>query len=145
VDLVLVGADRVAANGDVANKIGTYALALLARAHRIPFYVAAPLWSFDPDTADGTRIPIEERGRAEVAQLGASVLVPEAVPVRHPAFDVTPAALVTAFVTERGILRPPYARTIPSAWSDSAAAGDAVGWAATPVQGGGEVDGSHHR
>ena len=131
VDLVLVGADRVAANGDVANKIGTYALALLAQAHGIPFYVAAPLWSFDPDTPDGTRIPIEERGRDEVAQLGGSFLVPDAVPVRHPAFDVTPAALVTALVTERGVLRPPYPRTIAAVLSDSAAGGDAVGWAAT--------------
>ena len=107
VDLVIVGADRVAANGDVANKIGTYGLALLARAHGIPFYVAAPCSSIDLATADGDAIPIEERGRDEVAHVAGRAVVPEGVPVRHPAFDVTPAALVTALVTERGVLRSP--------------------------------------
>ena len=107
VDLVLVGADRVAANGDVANKIGTYGLAVLARAHGIPFYVAAPLSTLDLATPDGEAIPIEERGRAEIAELCGRKLVPEGVPVRHPAFDVTPARLVTALVTEAGLARPP--------------------------------------
>jgi methylthioribose-1-phosphate isomerase len=107
VDLVIVGADRVAANGDVANKIGTYGLALLAKAHGIPFYVAAPCSTIDPATAHGDDIPIEERGRDEVARIAGHTLVPDGVPVRHPAFDVTPAALVTALITERGVLRSP--------------------------------------
>jgi methylthioribose-1-phosphate isomerase len=107
VDLVIVGADRVAANGDVANKIGTYGVALLAKAHGIPFYVAAPCSTIDPATPDGAAIPIEERGREEVAHIAGRAVVPEGVPVRHPAFDVTPAALVTALVTERGVLRSP--------------------------------------
>ena len=108
VDLVLVGADRVARNGDVANKIGTYALAVLARAHELPFYVAAPCSTVDLATPDGAAIPIEERGRDEVASIGGRAVVPEGVPVRHPAFDVTPARLVTAIVTERGLARAPY-------------------------------------
>jgi methylthioribose-1-phosphate isomerase len=114
VDLVIVGADRIAANGDVANKIGTYSVAVLARAHEIPFYVAAPISTVDLATPDGSAIPIEERGRAEVAELGERVLVPRGVPVRHPAFDITPAELVTAIVTERGILRAPYSQALAS-------------------------------
>jgi methylthioribose-1-phosphate isomerase len=112
VDLVVVGADRIARNGDVANKIGTYGLAVLARAHGLPFYVAAPRSSVDPATASGAAIPIEERGRDEVATLAGRMLVPEGVPVRHPAFDVTPAALVTAIVTEAGVARPPYEESL---------------------------------
>ncbi len=108
VDLVVVGADRIARNGDVANKIGTYGLAVLARAHALPFYVAAPRSSIDREMASGEGIPIEERGREEVATLAGRTLVPEGVPVRHPAFDVTPATLVTAIVTEAGVARPPY-------------------------------------
>jgi len=108
VDLALVGADRIAANGDVANKIGTYALALLARHHGIPFYVAAPTSTFDPDIADGAAIPIEQRGRDEVARVGGRALVPNDVPVDNPAFDVTPAGLVTAIISDRAIHRPPY-------------------------------------
>jgi methylthioribose-1-phosphate isomerase len=107
VDLVIVGADRVAANGDVANKIGTYGLALLAKAHGVPFYVAAPCSTVDLATPDGAAIPIEERGRDEVARIAGHAVVPEGVPVRHPAFDVTPAGLVTALVTERGVLEAP--------------------------------------
>ncbi len=107
VDLIVVGADRVAANGDVANKIGTYGLAVLAHAHDIPFYVAAPISTIDPATATGAEIPIEERGREEVANFGNRPIVPDNVPVRHPAFDVTPARYVTALVTERGVLRDP--------------------------------------
>jgi methylthioribose-1-phosphate isomerase len=112
VDLVVVGADRIAANGDVANKIGTYTLAVLAREHGLPFYVAAPLSTIDPATPTGADIPIEERGRQEVAEFGARPVVPDGVPVRHPAFDVTPAPLVTAIVTERGVARPPYPRSL---------------------------------
>jgi methylthioribose-1-phosphate isomerase len=112
VDLVVVGADRIAANGDVANKIGTYGLAVLAREHEIPFYVAAPLSTLDLATPDGAGIPIEERGRQEMAEFGDRVVVPEGVPVRHPAFDVTPHRLVTAIVTERGVVRPPYLETL---------------------------------
>jgi methylthioribose-1-phosphate isomerase len=112
VDLVVVGADRIAANGDVANKIGTYAVAVLAREHRVPFYVAAPLSTIDLGTARGEGIPIEERGREEVAEFDGRPVVPEGVPVRHPAFDVTPAALVDAIVTERGIAREPYTASL---------------------------------
>jgi methylthioribose-1-phosphate isomerase len=114
VDLVVVGADRIARNGDVANKIGTYGLAVLARAHQLPFYVAAPRSTVDLATASGDAIPIEERGRDEVATLAGRTLVPPGVPVRHPAFDVTPAELVTAIVTEAGIARPPYAESLPA-------------------------------
>jgi methylthioribose-1-phosphate isomerase len=122
VDLVIVGADRVAANGDVANKIGTYGLALLARAHDVPFYVAAPCSTIDPETADGDAIPIEERGRDEVARIAGARVVPDGVPVRHPAFDVTPAALVTALVTERGVLRAPDRDSLAALLRESCAA-----------------------
>jgi methylthioribose-1-phosphate isomerase len=106
VSAVVVGADRIARSGDVANKIGTYGLACLARAHQVPFYVAAPWSTVDLAAADGAAIPIEERSRDEVARVGDRVLVPEGVGVRHPAFDVTPAALVTAIFTERGEVAP---------------------------------------
>jgi methylthioribose-1-phosphate isomerase len=112
IDLIVVGADRIAANGDVANKIGTYGLAVLAAAHEIPFYVAAPLSTIDLATANGAAIPIEERGRAEVAELGGLALVPDGVPVHHPAFDITPAGLVTAIVTERGAITAPYTEAL---------------------------------
>ena len=112
VDLVVVGADRIAANGDVANKIGTYGVAVLAREHGIPFYVAAPISTIDLDTADGSRIPIEERNAREVTHVGASRLTPEGAQVRNPAFDVTPAKYVSAIITERGIARPPYAESL---------------------------------
>jgi methylthioribose-1-phosphate isomerase len=102
----IVGADRIAANGDVANKIGTYGLALLARAHGVKFYVAAPSSTVDLVTPDGSRIPIEERARDEVARVGGRVLAPEAVPVWNPAFDVTPAELITGIITERGMVVP---------------------------------------
>jgi len=103
VDAVVVGADRIAANGDVANKIGTYPLAVLAHHHRLPFYVAAPLSTFDRDCADGSRIPIERRGADEVAVVGGRRLAPDGVEVENRAFDVTPAELVTAYVTEEGV------------------------------------------
>ena len=108
VDLVVVGADRIAANGDVANKIGTYSVAVLAREHGIPFYVAAPTSTIDLATPDGSRIPIEERNAREVTHVGPTRLAPEGAKIRNPAFDVTPAKYVTAIVTERGIARPPY-------------------------------------
>jgi methylthioribose-1-phosphate isomerase len=114
VDLVVVGADRIARNGDVANKIGTYGLAVLADAHGLPFYVAAPLSTLDLDTSEGGDIPIEERGREEVASIGTQPIVPPGVPILHPAFDVTPARLVGAIVTERGVARPPYERSLPA-------------------------------
>jgi methylthioribose-1-phosphate isomerase len=108
IDLCIVGADRIAANGDVANKIGTYAVAVLARAHGVPFYVAAPTSTIDLNTATGRDIPIEERAAAEVTHVAGKRIVPEGVPVLHPAFDVTPAELVTAIITEQGIARTPY-------------------------------------
>src|ERR671914_140808 len=115
VDAVLVGCDRVAANGDTANKIGTYSLAVLARANRIPFYVVGPLSSFDASAAGGGQIVIEQRPAAEVAHLAATRLAPEGAGVWNPAFDVTPAALVTAFVTDVGVLRPPFPASIARA------------------------------
>jgi methylthioribose-1-phosphate isomerase len=112
IDLVVVGADRIAANGDVANKIGTYGVAVLASAHEIPFYVAAPLSTIDLDTPDGSAIPIEERNDREVTHVGSSRLTPEGARIRNPAFDVTPARYVTAIITERGIARPPYEESL---------------------------------
>lgn len=112
VDLVVVGADRIAANGDVANKIGTYAVAVLAREHGIPFYVAAPISTVDLATPDGSRIPIEERNSREVTHVGSARLTPEGARVRNPAFDVTPSRFVTAIVTERGVARPPYQESL---------------------------------
>ncbi len=104
---VVVGADRIAANGDVANKIGTYSLAVLAAHHNLPFYVAAPWSTVDLETPDGDAIPIEERGDEEVLTLAGQRIAPLGVPARYPAFDVTPAALVSAIVTERGVVRRP--------------------------------------
>ncbi len=108
VDVVITGADRIAANGDTANKIGTYGLAVLARHHRIPFYVAAPFSTIDPTLASGALIPIEERDASEVRRVAGQPIAPEASPVHNPAFDVTPAALITAIITERGIFSPPF-------------------------------------
>ncbi len=112
VDLVMVGADRIVANGDTANKIGTYTVAVLANAHGVPFYVAAPISTIDPSCPDGAQIPIEERSAEEVTEIFGHRVAPEGVPVRHPAFDVTPARLISAIITERGVLRPPYAASI---------------------------------
>lgn len=115
VDRIVVGADRIAANGDVANKIGTYTLAVLADRHSVPFYVAAPLSTIDPETASGREIPIEERGPEEVVSaLGAS-FTPEGAEALNPAFDVTPAALVSAIITDAGVLEPPYDTSISAA------------------------------
>jgi methylthioribose-1-phosphate isomerase len=108
IDLVIVGADRIARNGDVANKIGTYTLAVLAKEHKIPFYVAAPLSTFDWTIQTGREIPIEERGKEEVTAPWGQRLAPEGIEVRNPAFDVTPHRYVSAIVTERGIIRPPF-------------------------------------
>ncbi|HJO38668.1 MAG: S-methyl-5-thioribose-1-phosphate isomerase [Vicinamibacterales bacterium] len=115
VDLVVVGADRIAANGDVANKIGTYGVAVLAQAHDLPFYVAAPTSTIDLATADGTKIPIEERDAREVTHLGGSQLAPEGASVRNPAFDVTPHRYVSAIITERGVCRAPYDESLRTA------------------------------
>ena len=115
VDLVVVGADRVAANGDVANKIGTYSLAVLARENGIPFYVAAPISTVDLALASGAEIPIEERSPHEVTELAGARIAPDGVNAAHPAFDVTPARLISAIVTERGVLRPPYEQSLAAA------------------------------
>ena len=112
VDLVVVGADRIAANGDTANKIGTYSVAVLAREHQIPFYVAAPLSTIDLETPDGRRIPIEERNAREVTHVGGSQLAPDGALVWNPAFDVTPHHLIAGIITERGILRAPYTQSL---------------------------------
>jgi methylthioribose-1-phosphate isomerase len=113
VDLVVVGADRIASNGDVANKIGTYPLAVLARENGVPFYVAAPLSTIDLSCPGGDHIPIEERDPREVTELFGTPVAPEGVAVRNPAFDVTPAGYVSAIITERGVARPPYGSSLP--------------------------------
>jgi methylthioribose-1-phosphate isomerase len=112
IQAVVVGADRVAANGDVANKIGTYTVAVLAKEHGIPFYVAAPWSSVDMECPDGEHIPIEQRSQREVTHVGATRIAPEGVKVENPAFDVTPARYITALITERGVVRPPYAESL---------------------------------
>lgn len=114
VDGVIVGADRIAVNGDTANKIGTYTLAVLASYHHLPFYIAAPLSTFDPSSHTGADIPIELRAESEVRSFRGAVAAPEGFPVYNPAFDVTPASLITAFITEHGVIRPPFAETILS-------------------------------
>ena len=111
-DMVVVGADRIAANGDVANKIGTYTVAMMAKAHGVPFYVAAPLSTIDLGTPDGDGIPIEQRSAREMTHLGTTALTPEGASVWNPAFDVTPNDLITGIITERGIARPPYAESL---------------------------------
>ena len=108
IDRVIVGADRVAANGDVANKIGTYTLAVLARAHEIPFLVAAPLSTIDLRTAAGSLIPIEERDPEEVWRIGDRAIAPEGIRAYNPAFDITPHHLITAIITEAGVATPPF-------------------------------------
>jgi len=109
---VIVGADRIAANGDVANKIGTYSVAVLAKEHGLPFYVAAPISTVDLDTKDGSQIPIEQRNPSEVTHIAGKLVTPPGVGVENPAFDVTPAKFVTAIVTERGIARAPYGESL---------------------------------
>lgn len=112
IDAAIVGADRIAANGDTANKIGTYSVALAARAHGIPFYVAAPLSTVDFSLADGSGIPIEERAAEEVTHANGVRLAPEGVAVYNPAFDVTPAEYVTAIITDKGVAYPPYLESL---------------------------------
>jgi methylthioribose-1-phosphate isomerase len=123
IDCVIVGTDRTAANGDVANKIGTYPLAVLAHRHRVPFYVAAPLSSIDLDCPDGDAIPIEERAAKELSEIAGKAIAPKGVAFFNPAFDVTPAELVTAIITERGIAYPPFEESLAAlkARSDSTA------------------------
>jgi methylthioribose-1-phosphate isomerase len=120
INAVVVGADRIAANGDVANKIGTYTVAVLAKEHGIPFYVAAPVSTFDLATPTGASIPIEERPADEVTHVAGQRVAPEGVAVRNPAFDVTPHRYVTAIVCEKGVARPPYSeslRALAGAWA----------------------------
>lgn len=112
---VIVGADRIAANGDTANKIGTYTLAVLAKENSVPFYVAAPTTTVDLACADGASIPIEERSSAEASVIGGVRIAPEGVAYRHPAFDVTPARYITAIITDRGVCRPPYGEALAAA------------------------------
>jgi methylthioribose-1-phosphate isomerase len=116
IDLVVVGADRIAANGDTANKIGTYGVAVLAREHKVPFYVAAPLSTIDLNTPDGDHIPIEERNAREVSHVGSSQLAPEGASIWNPAFDVTPHQYIAGIITERGIFRPPYIESLKRAF-----------------------------
>jgi methylthioribose-1-phosphate isomerase len=119
IDLVVVGADRIAANGDTANKIGTYTVAVLAHEHKIPFYVAAPLSTIDLATPDGDQIPIEERDGREITHIGSSRLTPEGANIRNPAFDVTPHRYIAGIITEKGIVRPPFAEGLRRAFEGS--------------------------
>jgi len=106
IDVVIVGADRIAANGDTANKIGTYSLAIVAKAHEVPFFVAAPLSTIDFELASGTKIPIEERHPSEIYQIGETVVCPPGVEFYNPSFDITPAELITGIITEQGVVAP---------------------------------------
>ncbi len=121
VQAAIVGADRIAANGDVANKIGTYTVAVLAHENHIPFYVAAPLSTIDLNVASGDQIPIEERSPEEVKQLAGVLIAPPAVEARHPAFDVTPHRYITAIITERGVARAPYVDSLPALFAQATA------------------------
>lgn len=112
IDLVITGADRIAANGDVANKIGTYQVAVLAKANKIPFYVAAPLSTIDPATKKGDMIPVEERDPEEICRFGRQKIGPSDVKAINPVFDITPARYVSAIITEKGVIRPPYRKSI---------------------------------
>src|ERR671910_1721099 len=116
IDIVVVGADRIAANGDTANKIGTYTVAVLAHEHKVPFYVAAPLSTIDRSTPDGDRIPIEERDQREITHLGPSRLTPVGAQIRNPAFDITPHRYIAGIITEKGIFRPPYTESLKRAF-----------------------------
>src|SRR6185503_17952521 len=123
VDCVVVGADRIAANGDAANKIGTYMVAVLAQQNNIPFYVAAPITTLDLTLATGEEIPIEERDGREITHIGGKQLGPEGVAVHNPAFDVTPNALIAAIITDRGIARAPYTESLGELVRDKSASG----------------------
>jgi methylthioribose-1-phosphate isomerase len=122
VQAVIVGADRIAANGDAANKVGTYGLALAAQAHAVPFYVVAPVSTIDARTASGADITIEERDAGEITSFASTRTAPDSTAARNPAFDVTPAHLITAIVTERGVLRAPYSSGIAAMTQPAAAA-----------------------
>ncbi len=122
IQAIVVGADRIAANGDVANKIGTYSVAVLAKEHGIPFYVAAPISTVDLATPDGSKIPIEQRNAKEVTHIGGRQMVPDGVSVENPAFDVTPAKYVEAIITERGIARAPYGESLLALANEEVAA-----------------------
>jgi methylthioribose-1-phosphate isomerase len=115
IDVVVVGADRIAANGDTANKVGTYTVAILAKEHGIPFYVAAPWSTIDLAIADGSEIPIEERAAREVTHVGGNQLAPDGAGIRNPAFDVTPHKYITAIVTDRGLFTPPFEKSLQAA------------------------------
>jgi len=112
IDLVITGADRIASSGDVANKIGTYQVAVLAKTHGIPFYVAAPVSTIDPETKNGDMIPVEERDQEEIYQIGRQKIGPSGVRTINPVFDITPGKYVTAIITEKGVIRPPYRKGI---------------------------------
>jgi methylthioribose-1-phosphate isomerase len=112
VDLCLVGCDRIAANGDVANKIGTYNLALVAYTHKIPFFVVGPSSTIDLETPSGEAIPIEERSKDEITRIGGCQIIPDDIEVANPAFDVTPSKYVSAIITEKGIIHPPYLKNL---------------------------------
>ncbi len=119
IDLVITGADRIAGNGDVANKIGTYQVAILAKTHGIPFYVAAPVSTIDPETRNGDMIPVEERSEEEICRFGTQRIGPAEVRAINPVFDITPAKYVSAIITEKGIIRPPYKKGIRAVLGDS--------------------------
>ena len=123
INAVVVGADRIAPNGDAANKIGTYSVAVLARAHKIPFYVAAPISTFDPEISTGEEIPIEQRDTREVSEINGHVLAPENIQIENPAFDVTPESLISGIITEYGIARPPYSESIAGFFRQSGISG----------------------
>jgi methylthioribose-1-phosphate isomerase len=118
IDCIIVGADRIAANGDTANKIGTYSLAVVAKYHNVPMYVAAPMSTVDMKLATGEGIPIEERNREEVTHIEGRSIAPADVKIINPAFDVTPAELISAIITEKGVLRPPYTESLAGASGD---------------------------
>jgi methylthioribose-1-phosphate isomerase len=124
IDVVVVGADRIAANGDTANKIGTYSLALVAKAHNIPFFVAAPLSTIDFAISDGSEIPIEERDPSEIYAIGDTVITPVGVEFYNPAFDVTPAELITGIITEHGVFAPGELKQFQLTFSPCVNAGD---------------------
>jgi methylthioribose-1-phosphate isomerase len=132
IDLCIVGADRIAASGDVANKIGTYSVAVLANAHAIPFYVAAPTSTIDLSIETGSEIPIEERAQSEVVAFAGHPVAPEGSAARHPAFDVTPNRYVTAIVTETGVLRAPYEAALSRAVAEAKAHAVTRGGGASP-------------
>jgi methylthioribose-1-phosphate isomerase len=134
VDFVVVGADRIAANGDVANKIGTYTVAMMAHAHNVPFYVAAPLSTIDLATPDGDHIPIEQRSAREITHLGSTRLAPEGAGIWNPAFDVTPARLIAGIITEKGIARAPFERSLPALFGSLGSSGSSGSEHADPVQ-----------